>query len=693
MANYPHNPYEPDNLIDGISLSNNIEKHAAPDSFQDFYPTYLTPTKHYEFYSTQSVLPSLIKIKNIYKNAPYEIKEDDQGRKYAEGHLPRLLLKIYEPSLYQHSLSLNPSYYNQPHTDKSLLQVRRTMMNTLNNIKVADIDCDCINKPAYERVFPDAIYDLDSMCYNSCKHTVFAAAKRQIKSAPTPDPEVAKDFVNYAKNIIDKEIGEDLDHFGYSFNQWYNHLPRKKQNLMDKVINAITFNNVDLLTEKEINRIARWNEKLSSLNPIYTGICKIELQNLDGKPRMVCSIPDLIKFTMGAVTWHLEEICAHKLHGYCGGKNLDQMADTINGYISKGFTRVVEGDGSGFDNTQDVMLKEIDRYIYQRVANSVYHTQSASKWKELFLRFSQSYYKTMNIEYIDKQTKKKKTLLSYSVLGTVFSGDCDTTLANTIRMALYNRYVMDKAGYKYGTDYVAFSKGDDFTTMFNPTHITDDQVEKAYWKYFLPKPEAPNDKYDNRSFGLGQICKFLEFGWPNSIKFCSLRAWYINKEETKIRLTRDPAKFLTLSKYSRKMKSYTPMQKLSYLHDQIVALETSYKGLHYFDTMCMLYNSAYTTLMNQYKITKNEVTTYSNKHKNNDSRKTLALEDPDSIDCIKYRDQVVLITDNYWDSMKAVEKVSHRVYTQEQLDIVNDQIDIEFDPQELKQLLAPNKNL
>lgn len=633
------------------------------------------------------------KLKNIYPDAPYIIKTDEHGREYAEGHLPRLFLKINEPNLYQRSIHANQSYYFDKHCNTELLHARRTMMNTINNIKVSDIDCNCINKPAYERIFPNALYDLDSMCYNSCKHTVFAAAKRQIKSAPTPDPDIAKDFVEYAKNIIDKEIGEDLDHFGYSFNQWYNHLPRKKQKLMDKVINAITYNDVDLLTQKQLNRLAKWNKEMQSLNPIYTGICKIELQNLDGKPRMVCSIPDLVKFTMGAVTWHLEEICSHKLKGYCGGKNLDQMADMINGYISKGFTRVVEGDGSGFDNTQDITLKEIDRYIYQRVSNSVYHTQCANKWKELFLRFSQSYYKTMNIEYIDRQTKKKKTLLTYSILGTVFSGDCDTTLANTIRMALYNRYVMDKAGYSYGHDYVAFSKGDDFTTMFNPTHITDTQVEKAYWRYFLPKPESPNDMYDNRQFGLGQICKFLEFGWPNSIKFCSLRAWYINKEETKIRLTRDPAKFLTLSKYSRKMKSYTPMQKLQYIQDQIIALESSYKGLHYFDTMCKLYRDVYNSIKSNYQIHESDIIRYGHKTTHGDDRVTLPLENTESIDCIKFRNQVILIVDNYWDSMKAYEKASNRLYSQEQIDIVNDQIDIEFDSQELKTLLAPNKNL
>jgi hypothetical protein len=268
---------------------------------------------------------------------------------------------------------------------------------------------------------------------------------------------------------------------------------------------------------------------------------------------------------------------------------------------------VVEGDGSAFDNTQDVLLKELDRYIYQKVADSVYHTEMASSWKKLFLYFSQSYYKTMNIEYIDQDSKKKKTMMTYSILGTVFSGDCDTTLANTIRMALYNRYVMDKAGFNYGQNYVAFSKGDDFTVMFNPTLITDKQVEQAYWKYFLPKPSGSYKIYDDRIYGIGQICKFLEFGQPNTIKFCSLRAWYINKQCTKIRLTRDPKKFLTLARFSRKMKSMTLPQKIIYLQDLANALQASYKGLTYFDTMAYIYCLRAKAIWTDYNIPNTEV--------------------------------------------------------------------------------------
>jgi hypothetical protein len=688
-------------------VSDNIEEHAKPDSFSGYYPHYIKPDINYAYYNTQNIINQLIEIKRLNPDAPYEIKFDHKQRPYAEGRLPKLLLKIKDSDIEKLSFEKNEDYYNKitPEVSKSELHVRQHFMQTINNIKVRDITCQCNNKPIFSKIFSNSTIDNDAMAYSSCKHTIFAAAKRQIKSAPTPDEQTAHDFINYAKKIIDKEIGEDLDHFGYSFSQWYNHLTKPKQELMNKITEAIQYDKPTILSEADIRKLIKWQDdmitskgkrKYTSINAEYSGICKVEIQTIDGKPRMVCSIPDLIKFVMGAVTWKLEEICSHKLKGYCGGKNLDEMSDMVNRYISQGFTRVVEGDGSGFDNTQDVMLKEIDRYIYQRVEKAVYHTQSASKWKELFRIFSQAYYKTMNIEYVDKNSKKKKTIMTYSILGTVFSGDCDTTLANTIRMALYNRYTMDKAGFRYGHDYIAFSKGDDFTVMFNPTHITDKQVEDAYWRYFLKKPEGEYKQYDNRIFGLGQICKFLEFGPPNIIKFCSLRAWYINKQETKIRLTRDPAKFLTLAKYSRKMKAMKPIEKYAYLMDQALALEVSYKGLNYFDTMTALYRQQANIRLKQYNLTIQHYYKYIEKQqKIKESRVTLPNDEYIDMMSAFYdttgREHDYKINGTYWQTMQRIERAANKKYTQDELDIVNTQINAEFDPEELWTLLAQHE--
>jgi hypothetical protein len=396
---------------------------------------------------------------------------------------------------------------------------------------------------------------------------------------------------------------------------------------------------------------------------------------------MVCSIPDLIKYVMGPVTWHLEEIMADYFPGYCGGKNLTEMEDEINQLIDEGYTKIVEGDGSAFDNTQDISLKEIDRYIYSLVEHSVYHVPL---W--LFKTISRMYYKIMDINICEN--KKIRTIMTYHVLGTVFSGDCDTTLANTLRMALYNHYTNYHHGFQFQKHYVLFSKGDDFSVLYR-SHIPNEQIQAAYDATFLGKykPTEQNPT-DARSEKLGQICKFLEIGAPDTFKFCSLRSWY-KDNFGHITLTRNPQKLFTLSQYSRKTKCMNIEQRYNYLMDQAEALETSYKGIHIFDTMA-----------NMYKDAANDLRKYTNKqiHRrviSGAQRENILNNIPDITDSslerfysIKHRRKQIKIQDNYWDTVQSYERITTRLLDTQQLKIVNEQIDAEFNPLELSALLA-----
>lgn len=552
--------------------------------------------------------------------------------------------------------------------------------NPLDEIKVRDIVCPCDDKILYEQIFGSPTDQPEEvMAYKSCKHTIFAAAKRQMKAAPTPDEEVAKDFVEYAKNIINEEIGEDLTHFGYSYQQWYSHLNKKKQNDMDLVAKWLSHYE---LKPAELRRVLQRN---------YEGICKVELQSTDGKPRMVCSIPLYTKFVMGPVCWMLEEVCAKKFRGYCGGKNLIQMSNQINEYLDQGFTKIVEGDGSAFDNTQDVSLKEVDRYIYSLVEHAIYHVD-----RQDFHEISQSLFKTMDILYTDQHSKKQKKLFSYTILGSVFSGDCDTTLCNTLRMALYNRYVNDRAGLKYGVDYVCFAKGDDFTVMYKD-YVKNDFIEKAYYKYFLPACKDLT-KPDTRIYGLGQVLKMLDFGDASSLKFCSLRSWF--KDGQHIILTRDPKKFFTLSKYSRKIKCMTKIQKAKYCIEQAIALEVAYPGIKIFDTMAQ----AYRIRAKQYLWNNNKVRIDENQLKESILKKmTVEVKMQESpympretrqyrdMFNIKYRQEVIKIQADYWETMKQhMYNVSYKL-NEKELQLINQQIEAEFSTEELKSVLGPGK--
>lgn len=640
--------------------SENIEEHAAP------------PTMH-------GVHPSItsIPVESIPEMTASFLRKHKWAQRIAngnvEGQFPRVIIEIVDPDLKEVAKEKNPAWYNDKENEK--------YGDNINNIKVADVKCNCnphLPKRGFERILGLSDVNVDAMVYGNCRHTLFAAAKRQIKSAPTPDPQIAKEFVQFAKQVIDKELGPYLDDFGYSFNQWYSHLPYKKQRRMDMVKHFYN-KEYDMIPPVELNKL---------IENCYEAIPKAELQPLDGKPRMVCSIPDRIKYIMGPITWALEDIAAHHLNGYCGGKNLTEMAQVINAYLDQGFTKVIQGDGSAFDNTQDYTLKEVERYIYRKIADKVHHVP-----KEEFLKTATMAYKVMKVKYSDdKNPKKLRNMMIYHILGTVFSGDCDTTLGNTIRMCLYNRFIMEKAGYRIGHDYQLFSKGDDFSVLVKP-EIPNQDLEKAYYKYFLP---ASKDKkiVDDRTYGIGQVCKFLEFGGPESFKFCSLRSWYI--DHTHITLTRDPSKLFTLSKYSRKTKSMNSPQMIQYLIDQATALKVNYPGIKLFETMALLY------LARAHSI-KAESTTIKKKMINSvqkiqDKRVTLLVTDetqygmtPEKYQLfynVKEREDVILIQDSYWETMKYIENQRNDKLTPDQIHYVNQQIEAEFSSEELTALLA-----
>lgn len=542
--------------------------------------------------------------------------------------------------------------------------------------------CHCSTRDLYEKILDvETPSQGEVIAYNSCKHTIYAAAKRQMKAAPTPHPEVALDFIKHTIDIIEREVGEQLNNFGYSYQQWYAHLTRAKQIDMDIV--AAYYTHQEKLTKAQIQMVQ---------DEVYEGICKVEIQEPNGKPRMVCSIPKKFKFAMGPVTWKLEEIFAEYFKGYCGGKNLDEMADMINKYADLGFTKVVEGDGSAFDNTQDVTLKEIDRYLYRRILHSIHHIP-----KQEFIKISQKLYKTMVLKY--RKEKKIKTLFQYSVLGTVFSGDCDTTLANTIRMAAYNRYVNDKAGWKYGVDYVAFSKGDDFTVMYKP-YIDDESIHQAYAQYFLPSNPNPEES-DSRVYGLGQVLKMLDIGQLNSIKFCSLRAWY-KDNEGHIVLTRDPAKFYKLGKYARKSKTLSNVAFIAYLEQQAIALEASYKGIKLFDTMALAYRHRAQQIRQVTKldsakeqVIRKLIEVYSLHQLNaEDSRQGESPFMPEEDEKyrywydVKYKKIYFKIIEDYWTTQQLIERRRVQKLTQQELQLINEQIEAEFSTEELKTLMG-----
>lgn len=290
--------------------------------------------------------------------------------------------------------------------------------------------------------------------------------------------------------------------------------------------------------------------------------------------------------------------------------------------------------------------------------------------------------------------------MTYRILGTVFSGDCDTTLCNTIRMAMYNIFINEKEGLLYDRDFVVLSKGDDFSVLYKP-YVTDEFIRMVYDKYFL-KPSPSPDVVDSREYGLGQVCKFLEIGGPESFKFCSLRSWY--KNSTEIILTRDPAKLYNLGKYARKTKTYSNAELYMYLLDQAISLKASYAGIQVFDIMAQAFlqesevikaNFTKKDQLHYKRLTHaiQKQPTINQLLYGSDSRKHTDNEDPifeldEIVLDIKHRHKQYKIYGTYWETMKRIEQVNTQTFTEEELTLINKQINAEFDLEVLKSMLA-----
>jgi hypothetical protein len=668
-------------------LSTNIEKHAKPNNtccIDSEKALINNEHPHLKAIPISTLQWDDLEILDDYVKLGYLTKNNTHYHRTAQHGFPRLLIQIKDQQLKCLAQQTHPEVYQYVH---SLPRHLQKYTDTINDIVVAQIQDNKPKKIGFEKILNPINDPIEpqAMMYGKNKQTLFAAAKRQIKTAPLPSSTMSTEFVEFCKQKIEEDIGEDLNNFGYNEAQWFSHLPAQKQKAITPI--RTYFRNPEIF-----NLIYSDKDKAKILDEDYEAIVKAEIQPTDGKPRMVCSIPQRTKYAMGPITWQLEELCAKKLRGYCGGKNLTQMAEDINYYYNQGFTKVVEGDGSAFDNSQDVTLKAIDRYIYDRVLEKVYHVP-----KNEFFRQSHKYYKTMNVKYTDND--KKITYLRYKVLGTVFSGDADTTLANTIRMAMYNRFTNEQAGLRYGIDYVCFSKGDDFTVLYKP-YVSDAFIDNAYKTHFLPKPEGKYDLCDTRIQFLGQICKFLDKGGPTSLKFCSLRAWYKNPFSDEITLTRDPSKLFSLSQYAIKTKTYRPAQRVAYHLSQAMAYEASYQGIEIFDIMRLshLYEA-----LKIYEVYKNQKKFQMVFHKEYDRLlKQKQREENYDFGCgdkmnkkladiyeLQNRDQVEdLIYSDYWANMQMRYNIRTEINSKEELKYINDQINAEFDTEELKSQLG-----
>jgi hypothetical protein len=451
---------------------------------------------------------------------------------------------------YRKQYKLDNFLYTNPYNKLSTRYVISNILriHTLQNTKIIEIPCNCRQQKLACIIDCPRSMQQGAIIYNSCARTVFAAFKRQCKLVPRPDPAVLSRYYKFCDLLFDKILKPYLDQFDYSLNQWLAKEPYKKQN--------------DIIRMKDhIIHVMHKN----TLRVVHTLFCKIEKQEIKGKNRAISGIDTIVKYIMGPVCWRLEHIFS-KTKIYCGDKNADDYSHIYT--QQQNYNKIcLEGDGSGFDQTQNIQCKYIDRKIYQYICskNHIYHCNN-----ELFLNVACSAIKTLNAPTYTRG--HKVTMMSADLIGSVFSGSSDTTLMNTIRMATYNLFALYEAGIiddNTITEYLGLHKGDDFVE-FIPRNIDQKHLTDVYHRIWLKKTEVGNG---DKVHGLGQIIKILEFKEPMLSCFCS--GILLPGKGNVLYYARDPKRMCRFGFYSRKAVTMNPSFLKQYLIDLAVAIEAA----------------------------------------------------------------------------------------------------------------------
>lgn len=344
--------------------------------------------------------------------------------------------------------------------------------------------------------------------YHSCFRNNFSSIRRQCAMVLQPTEAVLNQFRAWYKSVFDAEIVPLLEQVNVDQAQWINHLETKKQGevlpYFNHPKNTLYNHEIGLDDVPEMNVYNNFVKSEKQFSPLKD---EQETEGDYSKTRCICSPGAKYKYVMGPVVLELERIFKKEFFGYVTPSNWQEYEKLYDHLDSVGFDQTLQIDGSGFDMTQHQEIKEVvDHSIYKWLVENgkITHVD-----EDVFRAVALSCWRTIKLSAI--VNKKYVSYGSVVVRGRVFSGSMDTTFMNTLRMTLYNRFVMeDILNYTPKVDYWLLVKGDDVATFVSDLR----GVVDAYKKVFGNKGAVGN-------FGLGQIAKYYKVGTIEHIDFCS----------------------------------------------------------------------------------------------------------------------------------------------------------------------------
>jgi hypothetical protein len=496
---------------------------------------------------------------------------DDDRLQFNEEHLNKFLA----PTTYEyicHIYNYQPYLIlrGQPTKIPKWQTIKKVINNSINAIaiqetKVKELPCTCKGECeiALLQMLPIGINNKNVICYNSCLRTLFAAFKRATMQVFPVENTTLKEFGKFAQNMIDKYLDPHLKNFDYSFSEWYNKMPLKKQ--------------------KDIDKAKTDYEQRTKPEQVKFGLfCKREKQEEGGKNRAIANIDPITKYIMGPVTWALEDICDNYFPGYCGKKNWDMLETYYMNCEQDGYTYVLQGDGSAFDLSQHAEIKEyVDFYIYKKIQEHIYHVR-----KDDFINAATNPHRILDAKLMGKEVIQ---LAKADIYGTVFSGASDTTLMNTLRMALYNHFTLNRKGFVYNRDYRLLCKGDDFIVFTKTPTLYGQDYQNVYYEIWSKKAKDPLTTTYTKH-GIGQILKFLIVGGITDIDFCSTCV-IRDLDGKSLKIVRRPERMVMLDSYTRAGLKMSKAQMKQYLYDQALALEISHGNLPFYSNYIIAFRA------------------------------------------------------------------------------------------------------
>jgi len=475
----------------------------------------------------------------------------------------------------------------------------------------------------------------EPIIYENCLANAFCAIKRQATQTPYPDETMLKKFEKFVDRIIETELKTALTNFSYSYEEWYNHLTTSQQKEIDK------------LDKNNIQLSDKWDMFCKREKQLY------EKNGKAPKNRCICSPGPEHKFVLGPVTYALEKLMKENLKGYCGGKNWDDLEDYYNEMHDRGLTLTCQLDGSGFDRTQHQSIKNlVDHKIYQFVQCKITHcTEEEFNFYAFITKRKVSLYTREKIGKCNKFHRYGHIIQD----GKVFSGAMDTTLMNTVRMALYNRFVIEEIYGLFPNQYGLLCKGDDSAGFF-PRELNQTRMEECYLQVFTKDIRGVH--------GLGQTAKYLKWGDIEDIDFCSTETFYA-KSINSYKITRKLDRFLTLTAWSRKACKLNDTELKMYLKCQYYSNLCWMRGLPIY----RVYNQAFNVNTNGLKIVSKNGEIKSHITEDNYEEFALQFQDKDDLYKLERKSKKIASPEDYFDFLERRYNLSRSEVLQAEQDI------------------------